>query len=304
MAMTPKIYMGSWCFTFGFERPASLETVIKVLSAFGFDGISVGAGFANNHAPVEKFPDKKSRDGLVGLINSYDLEVAGYAPDPYCMPWATGDETFLAAYETYFGASLSMAADIGAPVMRVDPGSFGPLAREADYSAVWDRVVRTFTKQAAMAADLGITLVWEPETGQVFVKPSEIIRLLDQVDSPNFKVSYDFAHAQAIAVLGHNQVQPVEILENGQLEFIKMLRGRIGDVGFNDNDNNTFSNLFGSHLGLGRGILDFDAIVPAIIDSGFTGPWWGLDTIPMSPIVWTDAWNGLPTVRELLGKYL
>lgn len=304
MAMKPKIYMGSWCFTFGFEKPASLETVIKVLSAFGFDGISLGAGFANNHASVEKYPDKKSREGLVELVHSYGLEVAGYAPDPYCMPWATGDESVLAAYEDYFRASLSMSADIGAPVMRVDPGSFGPLAREADYNAVWDRVVRTFTKQAAMAADLGITLVWEPETGQVFVKPSEIVRLLNEVDSPNFKISYDFAHAQAISVLAHNQLQPVERLENGQLEFIKMLHGRIGDVGINDNDNNTYENLFGSHLGLGRGVLDFDAILPAIIDSGFTGPWWGLDVIPMSPIVWTDAWNGLTTARELLAKHL
>lgn len=302
-AGAPKVYMGSWCFTFGFERPASLETVIKVLSAFGFDGISIGAGFAG-HAPVEKFPDKASRAGLVDLVHRHGLEIAGYTPDPYCMPWATGDESVLAAYEKYFSDSLSLAADIGAPVMRVDPGSFGPLPRDADYSAIWNRVVTTFKKQAAMAGDRGITLLWEFETGQVFVKPSEIVGILDAVDSPHLKISYDFAHAQAIAVLGHNQVQPVEKLDKGQVEFIGMLRGRIGDVGFNDNDNNTYENLFGSHLGLGRGKLDLDAILAAIIDSGFNGPWWGLDTIPMSPIVWTDAWNGLPTVRGLLDRHL
>jgi sugar phosphate isomerase/epimerase len=300
---TPKVYMGSWCFTFGFERPASLETVVKVLSAFGFDGISLGAGFAD-HVTVEKFPDKASRAGLVDFIQSHELEIAGYAPDPYCMPWATGDESVLAAYESYFRASLSMAADIGAPVMRMDPGSFGPLGREADYGAAWDRVVRTFAKQAAMAADSGVLLVWEPETGQIFVKPSEIVGILNEVDSPHLKISYDFAHAQAISVLSHNQVQPLEKLEGGQLEFIEMLRGRIGDVGINDNDNNTYENLFGAHLGLGRGVLDLDVITQAIIDSGFSGPWWGLDVIPMSPIVWTDAWNGLPEVRELLARHL
>lgn len=303
MATTPKIYMGSWCFTFGFERPASLDTVIKVLSAFGFDGISIGAGFSD-HAPVERFPDKASRAGLVDQVHSHGLEIAGYAPDPYCMPWATDGQDVLTAYEAYFADSLSLASDIGAPVMRVDPGSFGPLPRNADYDAVLDTVVTTFTKQAAMAADAGITLVWEPETGQVFVKPSEIVQILDAVDSPNLKISYDFAHAQAISVLGHNQIQPLETLANGQIEFIQMLHGRIGDVGFNDNDSNTYQNLFGSHLGLGRGVLDLDAITEAIIKSGFTGPWWGLDVIPMDPIVWTDAWNGLPTVKELLNRHL
>lgn len=303
MTTTPKVYMGSWCFTFGFERPATLETVVKVLSAFGFDGISIGAGFAD-HAPVDRFPDKGSRDALVELVHSHDLEVAGYAPDPYAMPWATGDESVLKAYTKYFDDSLSLAADIGAPVMRVDPGSFGPLPHDADYSAIWDRVVTTFVTQAKQAADVGVLLVWEPETGQVFVKPSEIVQLLADVGSESFKLSYDFAHGQAIAVLAHNQAQPLEQLEGGQLEFIQKLHGHIGDVGINDNDNNTFSNLFGSHLGLGRGVLDLEAMIPAVIESGFRGPWWGLDVIPMSPIVWTDAWDGLPVVRDLLSRHL
>lgn len=301
---TPKVYMESWSFTFGFDRPASLEQVIAVLSAFGFDGISIGAGFANNHAPVDRFPDKASRAGLVELVHAHNLEVAGYAPDPYCMPWATGGETVLTAYTKYFDDSLSMASDLGAPIMRVDSGSFGPLPRDADYYAVWDRVVTTFTRQAQQAADEGIVLVWEPDTGQVFAKPSEILQLVTDVGSENFKVSYDFGHGQAIAVMGHNQLQPVEQLKGGQIELITMLSGHIGDVGISDTDNNTWSNLFGNHLGLGRGVLDFEAILPAIIESGFRGPWWGLDVIPLGPIAWTDAWNGLPIVRDLLKRHL
>lgn len=303
MTDAPKIYMGSWCFTFGFERPASLETVIKVLSAFGFDGISIGAGFSD-HAPVERYPDQASRRQLVELVHSHNLEIAGYAPDPYSMPWATGDEAVLAEYTKYFDDSLSLASDIGAPLMRVDPGSFGPLARDADYDGIWARVVSTFQRQAKQAADAGVLLVWEPETGQVFVKPSEILQLLKDVGSENFKISYDFAHAQAIAVLAHNQSQPLEQLEGGQIQFIDKLRGHIGDVGINDNDNNTYSNLFGSHLGLGRGLLNIDSIVGSLVDSGFRGPWWGLDVIPMSPIVWTDAWNGLPVARDVIQRHL
>jgi sugar phosphate isomerase/epimerase len=254
MAKDYKIYMGSWCFTFGFPNPASLDTVISVLSAFGFDGIALGAGFSGHAAP-DQFPDNASRNALVERIEKAGLEIAGYAPDPYCMPWATGDEGVLKEYEAYFERCLSMASDIGSPAMRVDPGSFGPLARDADYNAIWDRVVNTFKKQAQLAAEEGITLMWEPETGQIYVKPSEIVKLVD-------------------------------------------------DIGVNDCDNNTCENLFGTHLGLGRGVLDIEGIIASIIASGFRGPWWGFDAIPMSPVVWTDAWNGIEEVRTLLDKLL
>ncbi|MCO6449538.1 MAG: sugar phosphate isomerase/epimerase [Caldilineales bacterium] len=298
-----KIFMGSWCFVFGFPKPASLDQVVKVLSAFGFDGIALGAGFTGHAAP-DQFPTKQSRKELVDWISSYNLEIAGYAPDPYCMPWATGDADVLKAYEEYFASCLQMAADIGSSKIRVDPGSFGPLARGVDYNAVWDRVVTTFQKQAKMAADVGVTMLWEPETGQVFVKPSEIVKLLDDVGADNFMLDYDCGHAQAISVLGHNQIQPVETFEDGQLGYIKSLKGKIGSVGLNDSDNTTWMNLFGTHLGLGRGVLNFDEIVPALIDSGFRGPWWGCDAIPMSPDAWADAWTGIATMRELLDKYL
>ncbi len=292
--------MGSWCFVFGFEKPATLDQVLSVLSSFGYDGVSLGAGFTGHAAP-DQFPDKSSRQKLVDKVKSYNLEISGYAPDPYCFPWAT-DDGALNKYEEYFDQCLQMAADIGAPGMRVDPGSFGPLPYDTDRKKVWDRVSSTFKKQAKKAAERGVQLNWEPETGQIYVKPTEIAKMVDDVGEPNFKIDYDFGHGQAISVLAHNQVQPLEKPENGQFDYIKMLKGKIGTVGINDNDNETWQNLFGTHLGIGRGVLDIEKIFNAIVDSGFEGPWWGFDAIPMGPIVWTDAWNGITVVRDLLKK--
>ena len=300
MANKQKIYMGTWCFTFGMAHPPSLDTVLQVLQAFGYDGVALGAGFTGHAAP-EQFPDAASRKGLVDKVHSHGLEIAGYTPDPYCMPWATEPDAFK-NYVPYFDKCLKMASEIGAPCMRVDPGSFGPLPREADYNKVWDHVVATFQKQTKQAADVGIKLMWEPETGQVFVKPSEIAKLMNDVGADNFKISYDFGHAQAISVLAHNQLQPLEKLANGQFDYIKMLKGKIGDVGFNDNDNNTYENLFGTHLGIGRGVLDVERIFNAIVDSGFEGPWWACDAIPMGPVVWEDAYCGVIKIREMLAK--
>jgi sugar phosphate isomerase/epimerase len=164
--------------------------------------------------------------------------------------------------------------------------------------------VTTFKKHARIAADEGMGLRWDVETGQVFVKASEVVKLIDDVDETNFLLDYDCGHAQAVSVLGHNQVQPLEKYENGQLDYINMLEGKIGSVGINDCDNTTVMNEFATHLGMGKGVLDYDQIIPAMIASGFRGPWWAVDSIPMSPDVWTDAWNAREKLSALLDKYL
>ena len=116
---------------------------MKVLSAFGYDGIEL-AGFFD-HATVERYPDKDSRKKLVDWIHSHDLELVGYAPGPYGdfgkYPWATGGDDAYKGYLDLFEQSVQFCVDCGIPTMRVDPGDFGPLPRDADYDAAWNRVV-------------------------------------------------------------------------------------------------------------------------------------------------------------------
>ena len=59
MAGTAKVCRGSWCMAFGFEPPATLEQVVQVLAAFGYDGIELGGFY--DHATVERYPDTASR---------------------------------------------------------------------------------------------------------------------------------------------------------------------------------------------------------------------------------------------------
>jgi sugar phosphate isomerase/epimerase len=305
MARSAKICRGSWCLGFGFPVPATLEQVVKVLSAFGYDGIEL-AGFFD-HATVEKYPDTGSRKKLVDWIRSHDLELVGYAPGPYGdfgrLQWATGDEVTLAEYDAFFEAHLRFCVDCGIPSMRVDPGTFGPLPFDADREAVWDRVVTTFRRHAERGADEGVLMLWELETGQIFVKPSEAVRLLEDVGHPNLKLMFDVGHVQAACVLAHNQNQPVERLEGGAVEFARMLAGKIGHAHVCDTDSNTWQNLFGTHLGIGKGVLDFDALIPALADS-YDGEWWSVDAIPMTTDAWTDTWNDRFTLDALLDKHV
>ena len=291
-----KICRGSWCLGFGFETPATLEQVVKVLSAFGYDGIEL-AGFFD-HATVERYPDRASRKKLADWIGSHDLELVGYAPGPYGdfgkYPWATGSEDVLASYMRFFDEHLQFCLDAGITAMRVDPGDFGPLPRDADYGRVWERVVTTFREHAERGAEVGVTMLWELETGQIFVKPSEAVKLLADVGHDNLQLMYDVGHVEAAVVLGHNQVQPVERLEGGHVEFIQKMKGKIGHMHVCDTDSNTWHNAFGTHLGIGKGV----------VDSGYASKWWSVDAIPMTAESWADTWADRFTLDALLDKHV
>ena len=304
--MEAKICRGSWCLAFGMDPIPSLEQVVDVLSAFGYDGIEL-AGFFD-HATLDRYPDAASRKKLVEWISSKNLEIAGYAPGPYGdfgrLPWATGSQAVLDEYMAFFEASLQLCVDCGIEAMRIDPGDFGPLPRDADYDKAWDRVVTTFRKHAEQAAQVGVTALWELETGQIFVKPSEAVKLMNDVGHDNLKLMYDIGHVEACIALGHNQVQPVERLEGGHVEFIQKMKGKIGHMHVCDTDSNTWHNAFGTHLGIGKGVIDFDTLIPAVVDSGYTSKWWSVDSIPMSAETWTDTWSDRISLDALLDKHV
>jgi sugar phosphate isomerase/epimerase len=305
--MEAKISRGSWCLAFGFDPMPTLEQVVKVLSAFEYDGIEL-AGFFD-HATVEKYPDEASRKKLAKWItDEHGLELVGYAPGPYGdfgrLPWATGSDEVVAEYGKCFEEYLKFCVDCGIPSMRVDPGDFGPLAHDADYDKVWDRVVTTFQNHAERGREEGVEMLWELESGQVFVKPSEAVKLLNDVGDNNLKLMYDIGHVEACAVLAHNQVQPHERLAGGQLEFVEMMKGKIGHMHVCDTDSNTWHNAFGTHLGIGKGIIDFDALIPAVVDAGYTSKWWSVDAIPMNADSWGDTWSDRIALDALLDKHV
>jgi len=305
--MEAKISRGSWCLAFGFDPMPTLEQVVKVLSAFGYDGIEL-AGFFD-HATVEKYPDEASRKKLAQWITEeHGLELVGYAPGPYGdfgrLPWATGSDEVVAEYEKCFEEYLKFCVDCGIPSMRIDPGDFGPLAHDADYGKAWDRVVTLFQQHAQRGREEGVEMLWELESGQIFVKPSEAVKLLNDVGDDNLKLMYDIGHVEACAVLAHNQVQPHERLAGGQLEFVEMMKGKIGHMHVCDTDSNTWHNAFGTHLGIGKGIIDFDALIPAVVDAGYTSKWWSVDAIPMNADSWGDTWSDRIALDALLDKHV
>lgn len=154
---------------------------------------------------------------------------------------------------------------------------------------------------ADIAAEYGLQVTWEAEPGFAFNKPSEIVEILDAIQKPNFGFLYDTCHAQIMSVMGTRQNGEKEVFEC-QTEFLKMVGPRINHVHLIDSDNKCHQDENGedetsSHPPFGLGILDFDKIVPAILEYHPIDAWWTNDLC-----FWDDAWGATETCIEFMNK--
>lgn len=302
-----RVSVGTWCMAFGLDRPADLEQALRVAGAFGFDGVEL-AGFVD-HVVLDRYADETSRRTLRLMLGDLGLQPVLMAPAPHgpiaeLPPWPmTDDRAVVGQHEQWWARYFDLAAELGIAKMRIDPGMRGPLPYGVDHRRVWDRVVDMYGHLAQRGAEAGCDVLWEMESGQPFNKPSEIVRLLDDVGHPNLKLLYDTGHFHAATVTGHNQVQPEELLEGGQVELVRRLSGRIGHVHLCDTDGNVAGNFFARKLGFGKGIVDFDELLPVLVDC-YDGEWWCVDVIPFCSEVWGDIWDGLAFVREVVNRHL
>lgn len=194
-----KISLGSWAFSFGpySDHPVSFEDTAKRLSSAGYDGIEI-CGFPP-HITLDKFPSSESRQEIVRFLNGLNLEVSGYAADFSAVnpvPAANKDK-----YLDLFKRNAQMAVDLGSPAIRVDTVAAPGSVPDSDYAAAFNRVADLWRASAQIAHDAGIRLVWEFEPGFLFNKPSEIIRMHQQVGHPNFMIMFDTSHAYMCGVV-------------------------------------------------------------------------------------------------------
>ena len=302
--MAKKLSIGSWAYAFGpYEKnPVPFETVVVELGKLGFDGIEIGS-FAP-HIEIDDIPMKSDREKIVQLIQDNGLAVSGLAADFWSHPGPGTDEgqnnDF---YFKLFKKNLQLALDFGAPAIRVDTVCDRPVKGilDVDRNLAWDRIVSTWRRCAAVAEDHGILMLWEFEPGFLFNKPTEIVELVNEVDHRNFKVMFDTCHAQMCATVGARQYGEKEILgENGVIELARLLKGKIGHFHLIDSDNTLHNEETSTHAPFGDGILDFDRIIPFIMEeTGYQGEWFAIDLC-----FWPDAWNVTAQAKEFLSPYL
>ena len=155
-----------------------------------------------------------------------------------------------------------------------------------EYDDALGRLVSTWKECSKIAADHGLRVVWEFEPGFALNKPSDVFRVLDGVSEDNFYTLFDTCHANMIAVHGARQVGEKETLPGGVREFAQRLEGKIGRIHLIDSDGTLHDGRTSKHVPFGRGQLDFDEIMPALVVGSCPDDWWTIDLCCCG-----DAWE-------------
>lgn len=311
-----KISIGSWAYTIGpwAAHPVPFETVTAKLKELRFDGVELGAfpphpNPGNPNGPDSEWPgampEKAQRAELRAQMKELGLEFSGIAANLWGEKLINTEDP--SKYIQEFRRNAEFAADLGIPAVRVDTVQPPTILRKVDAGAAAERVVRAWQACCDIAAEFGVDVVWEFEPGFAFNKPSEIVRIHDAVDRANFGLLYDTCHGQMVGVVGARQEGEKEVFES-QLEFIEVLDGRIRHVHVIDSDNTCHKDAAGedetsAHPPFGLGVLDFDALMPALLGAARLKHGW----ITIDLCFWPDAWEATASckrrVDELVARY-
>lgn len=297
-----KVSIGTWAYMFGpYEsNPIPLDEVLGTLSRLKFDGVEL-AGF-KPHAHPDDYATTADRAALKEKIADQGLAISGFAADLYADPPASSDPAVGRRYVDVFKRNADFCVDIGSPSIRVDTVSPPPLLEGETYETAWANLVGVWQECADFAADAGLLMVWEFEPGFMFNKPSEVVKLHDDVGRASFKILYDTCHAHMCAVVAARQAEPRETLAGGAAEFAELLTGKIGHIHLIDSDETLHDDDTSTHAPFGSGVLDFDSLMPIVLGTGYASPWWTIDLC-----FWPEAWEVTERskvfVDELRAKY-
>jgi len=271
---TAKISIGSWAFSFGpFENnPWSFDAVCRYAAENGYDGIEIN-GFRPHPHPADYDTDEKCAT-LKKQIENLGLGISAYASDFREVPPAIVDrELFLAEVRRCLVFCRRMDIDI----LRVDTIT-PPDAPDGDeYERRFARLTDNWRAAAELCKAQGVTMVWEFEPGFWLNKPSEILRVAEEVGHSHFKLLFDTSHAYMCAVIGARQSGEKEVLAGGVNELAEMVRPHIGHWHLIDSDGTLHDEETSAHTPFGEGHIDFEAFFNEFTVDLAGADWWTCD---------------------------
>lgn len=302
--MKRKLSIGSWAYIFNQEVPTNdFHQVLHKLSDLGYEGVELG-GF-NPHPGPDTCDTKAKREALKKEVKDHGLAFSGLAADLWAQRiWSVEDT---GPFMTAFAKNVTFAEDLGIDTIRVD--TVEPVTRVQELNinpkirseVIFYRVAKAFDLCSKLAGSRGIKICWEFEPGFPINKPSEIVKLVnvvrDEMNNPNFGVLYDTCHAHMCAAVGANQVGDKETLPGGALDLLKKLKGKITHLHLIDSDSTLNEHNTSTHAPFGKGTLNFDQLVPELMQSGVPNDWWCVDLC-----FWPNAWDVTADSKRFLDK--
>jgi len=278
------ISIGSWAFTIGpyAKHPVSWEEVTTRLKELGFQGVELG-GFPPHPNP-DDMPKREQREAVRTRMADLGLRFSGLAANLWAEHLIDTDDQ--SAYLDCFRENLQFCVDLGIRGIRVDTVQPPTIFGDVDAETARRRVVQTWKQCAREAADAGVYVTWEFEPGFAFNKPSDILRIVAEVDHESFGVQFDTCHAHMVAAVGARQPGERETLKGGALELAQRLRGKINHVHLIDSDGTLHGEETSTHAPFGDGVIDFGALLPELNRNPMPHNWWTIDLC-----FWPDAWQ-------------
>ncbi|MDR3639173.1 MAG: sugar phosphate isomerase/epimerase [Isosphaeraceae bacterium] len=279
------------------DRPFPFEACLAHARESGYEGVELGARAP--HPTPESCPTRAQREDVRRALAEAGLTLSGISTNFHGLSPVQHDHQ---AYVERFETNLQFAADLGARTFRVDTVTPPESVAPTDERRGLERLAETWKTCARRASERGVRVVWEFEPCFAFNKPSQIEDVLRAVDEPNFGVLFDTCHAHTVAALGARQTGDRETLPGGAIELLERLRDWIGAIHVIDTDGSLHDGSTSAHLPLGAGVLDFDALVPALLKCGAPTDWWCVD-LCFCPTAWESAGPCKNTLAALLAKY-
>ena len=296
--MSKKISIGSWAYVFNQKEEIDFHTILHGLQDLKLDGVELGS--FGKHPTPKSHPTKADRQRLKNEVASHGLSFSGIAPDLWSFKLVSVEDPapYLAAFLGY----CTFAHDLGIKLIRVDsvetPDVFEK--NNIDPKVGFERAVNAWNIACKMAADHGLEVSWEFEPGFAFNKPTEIVNMIDAVRSKgnkNFGAMYDTCHAYMCAKIGAKQPGTKETLPGGEIELLHNLKGKINHLHLIDSDGSLNEHQTSTHNPFGTGHLDFDKLIPELLQAGVPSDWWCIDLC-----FWPDAWDVTADSMKFLGR--
>lgn len=243
-----KISYNTWSYSsfFVWVPSYTLDETIKRVARLGYDGIEIGA--AAPHAyPAYLGADRRAQ--VRDLLQEHDIALSSMLPAPSGGPGNNPASPYVEerrATIEHYKELAELVALWGGKTLIYLPGwtIYGTSRRQA---WAWSREV--LTEVAHAIAHTGVTLVIEPTSHDtnLCVSADDAIELMQDVNLPNVKLMFDTFH--------------VNYSREVNTDYVYKMGADLRHIHISDND----------RLPPGQGVVDFPAIIDAVIDIGFDG---------------------------------
>ncbi len=269
----------------------SIEDTIEKIASLGYQGIEILADVP--HAwPAGLLPERKEsirraldKHGLtISNVNAFMMNAVADPRQPYWYPgWTDPDPHYRAIRREHTKRALKLAAELGAPHITTEPG--GRLSEGQS----WQDAAGTFYDELMPCVEVAeqqqVQILIEPEPDLLIEKFGEYLDFMSRIDSPWVGLNFDIGHAYCVG-------------EDPQ-DWVAKMAPHTRHYHFEDIADTRVHR----HLIPGRGAIDFEATVKAIVATGYDG-WLTVELYPYieSPDeAASEAYRYMTALLERLG---